>query len=150
VQIPRWDPRVTVAGVTIGLCLALPGCTGAPAAPTSSPPATPGSASATAGSAGAAPSASSSEANAVVIDITIANGQVSPSGEKLSLTRGQKVIMNVTSDQDDEIHAHVGDGYELEVTAGKPVTGSFVATDGGSFEIESHELDKIIAILNVR
>ena len=34
------------------------------------------------------------------------------------------MVLNVTSDQDDEIHAHTGgDGYELEVTAGKPATG---------------------------
>jgi hypothetical protein len=52
---------------------------------------------------------------------------------------------------DDEIHAHTGgDGYELEVSAGKAATGSFVVSDPGSFEIESHHLNKIIAILNVR
>jgi hypothetical protein len=130
----------------VGLCLALPACTSTPAAPTSSAPAITGT---PAGSASASPSGS--QANTVVIDITIANGQVTPSGQKLDLTRGQKVILNVTSDQDDEIHAHTaGDGYELEVTAGKPATGSFVVTDSGSFEIESHHLNKIIAILNVR
>ena len=96
-------------------------------------------------------SSSSSNANAVVIDITIANRQVTPNGQKLNVSRGQKVIMHVTSDMDDEIHAHTGgDGYELEVTAGKPATGSFVVSDSGSFEIESHHLEKIIAILNVR
>jgi hypothetical protein len=51
----------------------------------------------------------------------------------------------------DEIHAHTaGNGYELEVKAGKPASGQFVASDTGSFEIESHKLNKIIAILNVR
>ena len=34
--------------------------------------------------------------------------------------------------------------------AGEPTTGSFVAADTGSFEIESHHLEKVIAILNVR
>jgi hypothetical protein len=141
--------RRAAAGVLVGLCLALPGCTSTPAAPTSSAPAVTGSPDTPAGSASASPSGS--EANTVVIDITIANRQVTPSGQKLDLTRGQKVILNVTSDQDDEIHAHTaGDGYELEVTAGKPATGSFVVTDSGSFEIESHHLNKIIAILNVR
>jgi hypothetical protein len=144
--------RSAAAGVLVGLCLALPGCTSTPAAPTSSAPAVTGSPDTPgtpAGSASASPSGS--EANTVVIDITIANRQVTPSGQKLDLTRGQKVILNVTSDQDDEIHAHTaGDGYELEVTAGKPATGSFVVTDSGSFEIESHHLNKIIAILNVR
>jgi hypothetical protein len=141
--------RQLTAGALVGLCLALPACTSTPAAPTSSPPAATGSPSPSAGSASASPSGS--EANTLVIDIRIANGQVTPSGKKLDLTRGQKVILNVTSDQDDEIHAHTaGNGYELPVTAGKPATGSFVVTDTGSFEIESHHLNKIIAILNVR
>jgi hypothetical protein len=57
----------------------------------------------------------------------------------------------VTSDEDDEIHAHTpGDGYELEVSAGKKVTGSFTITSPGSYEVESHHLEKTIVILNAR
>jgi hypothetical protein len=34
---------------------------------------------------------------------------------------GQKVILKVTSDTDDEIHAHIGGtGYELPVQASQP------------------------------
>jgi hypothetical protein len=134
------------AGALLSLCLTLSACSGSAATPGGATSA--GSASGT-----TSPSASSSnsEANTVVIDITIANRQVTPSGQKLNLSRGQTVIMHVTSDMDDEIHAHTGgDGYELEVSAGKPATGSFVVSDLGSFEIESHHLEKIIAILNVR
>ena len=134
------------AGALLSLCLALSACSGSAAAPGGAMPA--GSVS---GTTSPSASSSSSNANAVVIDITIANRQVTPSGQKLNLSRGQTVIMHVTSDMDDEIHAHTGgDGYELEVTAGKPATGSFVVSDPGSFEIESHHLEKIIAILNVR
>jgi hypothetical protein len=87
----------------------------------------------------------------LTIDITIANGKVSPNAEKIDVAQGTTVTLNVTSDADDEIHAHTaGDGYELEVKAGEPATGSFVAADTGSFEIESHHLEKVIAILNVR
>jgi hypothetical protein len=135
------------AGALLSLCLALSACSGSAATPGGATPA--GSASGT--TSPSASSSSSSYANAVVIDITIANRQVTPSGQKLNLSRGQTVIMHVTSDMDDEIHAHTGgDGYELQVTAGKPATGSFVVSDPGSFEIESHHLEKIIAILNVR
>ena len=135
------------AGALLSLCLALSACSGSAATPGGATPA--GTASGT--TSPSASSSSSSNANAVVIDITIANRQVTPSGQKLNLSRGQTVIMHVTSDMDDEIHAHTGgDWYELEVTAGKPATGSFVVSDPGSFEIESHHLEKIIAILNVR
>ena len=135
------------AGALLSLCLAALGLR-RPSAPRPGG-ATPSSSAS--GTTSTSASSSSSDANAVVIDITIANRQVTPSGQKLNLSRGQTVIMHVTSDMDDEIHAHTGgDGYELEVTAGKPATGSFVASDPGSFEIESHHLEKIIAILNVR
>ena len=137
--------RSAAALAALGLCLALAACAGTAAAPAG------GSTASSTASAPSASTSNSSAANAVVIDITIANRQVSPSGEKLDVSRGQTVIMHVTSDMDDEIHAHTGgEGYELEVTAGKPATGSFVASDPGSFEIESHQLNKIIAILNVR
>ena len=57
----------------------------------------------------------------------------------------------MTSDEDDEIHAHTGgDGYELEVPAGTAHDRrSFTPTQPGSFEIESHHLEKVIVILNV-
>ena len=60
-------------------------------------------------------------------------------------------MLNVTSDEDDEIHAHTdGDGYELEVPAGEKVTGEFAINGPGSYEVESHHLEKTIVILNAR
>ena len=117
-----------------------------PATPAPSPVA-----SSPAASSPAAPSTSSSPAtDAVSIDISISNGRVNPNGSKIDVKRGQTVVLNVTSDQDDEIHVHTSDGYELEVKAGKPAQGEFVVTEPGRFEIESHHLEKIIVILNVR
>ena len=144
------------------LGLALAGCTSAPSE-TASPTATPevtsaapsGTTSAspsTSTSASATPSAAATEAaSEVTIDITIAKGQVNPNGKKLDIQVGQQIVLNVTSDEDDEIHAHTpGDGYELEVSAGKKVTGSFTITSPGSYEVESHHLEKTIVILNAR
>jgi heme/copper-type cytochrome/quinol oxidase subunit 2 len=134
--------------VTLGLLLA--GCTS-----TAEPQAS--------ASAGGGPSASSSPAtspttssssgnnNTMTIDITIANGKTTPSGEKINVPVGEKVILNVTSDTDDEVHAHIGGpGYELEVKAGTPAKGEFTIDSPGSFEVESHHLEKIIVILNAR
>jgi hypothetical protein len=67
------------------------------------------------------------------------------------VAKGQTVKLTVTSDSEDAIHAHTGGaGFELAVTPGKPAEGEFVASEAGSFEVESHHLDKIIAILVVR
>jgi hypothetical protein len=88
---------------------------------------------------------------ALTINITISRGKTVPSGEKINVRVGQEVILNVTSDTDAEIHAHIGeDGYELPVRAGKPAKGSFTLEEPGSFEVESHHLEKIIVILNAR
>jgi heme/copper-type cytochrome/quinol oxidase subunit 2 len=141
------------------LSVALSGCTSAPtgtasptaspevtsATPSASPPATP--------SASPTPSASatSQPADQVTIDITIADGQVEPNGTKMTVKVGQRVVLNVTSDEHDEIHAHTsGDGFRLEVPAGKKMTGSFTLTSPGSYEVESHHLEKTIVILNAR
>jgi hypothetical protein len=141
------------------LGLALAGCTSPPAG-TATPAATPEITSATPSAAPTtttpSPTPSPSEtsppaADQVTIDITIADGQVSPNGSKVKVEVGQKVVLNVTSDEHDEIHAHTsGDGFTLDVPAGKKVTGSFTLTSPGSYEVESHHLEKTIVILNAR
>jgi hypothetical protein len=155
--------RTRLAAVVLsaaGTLLALSGCTPAPEVA-----ATP-SASATSSSAAPSPAASESSASAtpsptpsetesepgaLTVDITIAGGKVNPNGEKIKIAVGQKVILNVTSDEDDEIHAHTdGDGYELAVKAGKSAKGSFTIDSPGSYEVESHHLGKVIVILNAR
>jgi hypothetical protein len=86
----------------------------------------------------------------LTIPISIKGGQVQPNGEKITAALGQQVVLVVTSDEADEIHAHTGgDGYELEVPANQPTTGSFTPSQPGSFEIESHHLEKVVVILNV-
>ena len=104
------------------------------------------------GPSGGAPAASTGAVVApLLIDITQSQGKVTPSGQKLDVKVGQTVRLTVTSDADDEIHAHTGgDGYELEVKAGQPATGEFVLSSPGSFEVESHNLEQVIVVLNAR
>ncbi len=133
---------VLSAGAVV-LCLTFGACTSSPTSGTAASPA--------ASSGASAPSPASAAPSALTINITIANGKVDPSGKKIDVSVGQEVILQVTSDQDDEIHAHTGgNGYELRVKAGQPITGSFTVPGPGSFEVESHHLEKIIAILNAR
>ena len=141
---------------TLSILWLINGCTSQQSAPppvaatptaSSSAPTSPSSSRATKPS----PTVSSTVEDAVTIDITISDGKVSPSGKKIDLAIGEKVILKVRSDVDDSIHAHgAGEGYELAVKAGKQATGSFVAGDPGRFVVEAHELEKVIAILNVR
>ena len=136
--------------VTLGLLLA--GCTSTAEPQAGTSPAGSASASSSPATSSPASSASSSSAgNTLTIDIRIANGKTTPSGEKINVQAGEKVILNVTSDTDDEVHAHIGGpGYELQVKAGVPANGEFTIDSPGSFEVESHHLEKIIVILNAR
>ena len=140
--------RLGGAAAVLVACLGLVAC-GGPAEP-GLEPSTAASPTASAGTPDPTPSADA--VDRVVVDITIADGSVTPSGEKVDVAVGQEVELNVTSDVDDEIHAHTDDtdGYELEVKAGVPATGRFTVASAGSFEVESHHLEKIIVILNVR
>jgi hypothetical protein len=151
----RQVPRVVV--LTMIMVVALAGCS--PSQPGNPAPASsagaqssPSSSASASASSPASQSPSPSEAaNAVTIDITISDGQVDPNGKKIDVQRGQTIVLKVTSDEDDEIHAHIGDqGYEFEVKGGKTTRGEFVVSDPGRFEVESHHLEKVIVILNVR
>ncbi len=151
--------RRAVAAAALVACLGLTAC-GGPAepgpAPSSGAPTGAVASPSASGSSDPTPSASATPsadtADRVVVDISIAGGRVTPSGEKVQVAVGQEVQLNVTSDVDDEIHAHTdsADGYALEVKAGVPATGTFRVSSPGSFEVESHDLEKIIVILNVR
>lgn len=105
------------AGAVV-LCLTFEACTSSPTSRTAVSPA--------ASSGASAPGPASAGPSALTINITIANGKVDPSGKKIDVSVGQEVILQVTSDQDDEIHTHTGgNGYALRVKAGQPTTGSF-------------------------
>jgi len=170
-ELGRFSIRGSATGRRLGgallapvlLGLALSGCTAAPsgsATPAPTPEVTSATPSATApasptgrptASVTPIPPATSKPADQVTIDITIADGQVRPNGTKMQVKVGQQIVLNVTSDEHDEIHAHTsGDGFTLEVPAGKKVTGSFTLTSPGSYEVESHHLEKTIVILNAR
>ena len=136
--------RTALLAAAVALCLTFGACTSSPTSETTA-------ASPAASSGASAPSPAFASPSALTINITIGNGKVDPSGKKIDVSVGQQVILQVTSDQDDEIHAHTGgNGYELQVKAGQPTTGTFTVPSPGSFEVESHHLEKIIAILNAR
>jgi hypothetical protein len=64
---------------------------------------------------------------------------------------GATIALSVTNpDSDDEFHLHgydLGDGQVMP--AGQTATFTFVANQAGSFELESHETDSILMVLEV-
>lgn len=92
---------------------------------------------------------SSTTAGPVEVAIEVRNGRTTPSGERISVTKGAQVTVTVRTDADVVVHVH---GYDKEVhaTPAKPASVSFTADLVGSFEIETHEPALVAAILVVR
>jgi hypothetical protein len=81
--------------------------------------------------------------------VTVTQGTVTTTADRVRVARGQRVILRVTSDEADEVHLH---GYELEreLTPGKPTELAFTADQVGVFELETHESELVLLQLEVR
>ena len=73
-------------------------------------------------------------AGATTIEVGYANGAITGGGKR-SATRGQPVVIKVTSDVADEVHLH---GYDKKADAapGTVATITFIADKPGIFEVE--------------
>jgi heme/copper-type cytochrome/quinol oxidase subunit 2 len=69
-------------------------------------------------------------------------------GHTYPVPLGQTVVLRLLSDTDQAYHVH---GYDLEqkAAAGVEANFEFTADQAGSFEVESHTTNKVLAILKV-
>jgi FtsP/CotA-like multicopper oxidase with cupredoxin domain len=69
-------------------------------------------------------------------------------GKTIPVKLGQTVVLRLLSDTDQTYHVH---GYDLEqkTAAGVEASFEFTADQAGSFEVESHTTDKVLAVLQV-
>ncbi len=80
-------------------------------------------------------------------EVSIADGEMSP--EEISARKGDRVTLNIESDEPIELHVH-GYDVEREVGPGEPGRLSFEADLTGRFEIENHETEEELGELQVR
>ncbi len=87
-------------------------------------------------------------ADAVIIEITLVGGVVTPAENEVQVPVGSTVRLLITSDTDDEAHVH---GYELtlDLPAGEQSELEFVADVAGIFDVESHESGQLLCLLRV-
>lgn len=111
--------------------------------------ATSGSSSSTSSDAPGTSGSSAPAGDAKVIDIAIKDGDVSPSGDRIEVKRGQTVELKVTADSEGEIHVHSDPEQELAYKEGEQ-TFSFAIDRPGVVAVEDHALDKVIVQLEVR
>jgi hypothetical protein len=89
-------------------------------------------------------------AAAVVLDVTVARGQVTPTNATLGAKVGQPITVRVTSDATDELHVHSSPDHKFQVAAAPNQTFQFKVDVPGNVEVELHHLDRTIATIQVQ
>ena len=93
------------------------------------------------------PAASVSGTGAVKrLEVTVTGTTVTPAPAQVDLPVGSTLELVVTSDHDDELHAH-GFDQEAQLKAGQPTTLRLTAKDAGLYEVETH--DPALTLLTV-
>ena len=81
--------------------------------------------------------ASTGRAAGKTLAVKITGKNVDPAPSQVDLPHGQTLTLTVTSDHDDELHAH-GFEVEKELKAGVPTTVTLRGDLPGVYEVETH------------
>ncbi|WP_442277097.1 hypothetical protein [Terrabacter sp. 2TAF16] len=79
----------------------------------------------------------STTASGRTVDVTVTGSTITPAPATIPLKVGETINVTVTSDHDDEVHAH-GFEVEKEIKAGVPVTLQLTGDVPGVYEVEMH------------
>jgi hypothetical protein len=84
-----------------------------------------------------------------LIQVRVAGGKVETAQRRVRVSRGDRVRIQVQSDQADEVHVH---GFDLKepVGPGKPATVEFTADLPGVWEVELENAKRKLFDLEVR
>lgn len=126
--------------VLTGAVLAAAGCSGS----TEEPAAQTGASAAPALSDQQAPPAR------VVIDVTIANGQVTPVNQQVRAAVKQPIVIRVTSDAEDELHVHANPEHTFTVKPEPLQSFQFEVEVPGKVDVELHQLNRVVATITVQ
>jgi hypothetical protein len=130
--------RLTVAALGLAVVAA---CGGSPPSAGSG---TPGTSASTSPSGGA-----SGTATGRTLTVTVPGKQVTPAPATVDLAVGESLALTVTSDHDDQLHAH---GFEIErdVKAGVPTTVVLKGAEPGLYDVEMHHPELKLLSVAVR
>ena len=84
-----------------------------------------------------------------LIEITISEGSVTPSGERVEVGAGEEIELVVKADEPGELHVHSNPEQELEYGAGT-TNLTLTIDEPGVVEVEAHGIDAVIVQLEVR
>lgn len=86
----------------------------------------------------------------VLLDVTIAGGQVTPTNQQLQARVGEPILIRVTSDTPDELHVHATPEHSFEVKPGPAQTFQFTVEVPGKVDVELHEAHRVVATIAVQ
>ena len=84
------------------------------------------------------------------IDVTIEGGEVDPTNAQLEAKTNEAIVIRVNSDVADELHVHSTPEHTFKIEPEKALQFQFAVDVPGQVEIELHQLQKTIAIVQVR
>lgn len=90
-----------------------------------------------------------SDGDGVDVTVEISDGDTDPSGAVIRVDQGEDITLHITSDIDDEIHVHSEPDHSFPVTPGQETVETFSIDTPGTYEMESHHLEKVIAKIEV-
>jgi hypothetical protein len=84
------------------------------------------------------------------IKVTFSGESVTPNGERVDVSTGQPIQLEVTADRPGEIHVHSSPEQQLSYGKGTSTVIVKPIEAPGEVDVESHALDKVIVQLEVR
>jgi hypothetical protein len=89
------------------------------------------------------------KSSGTTINITFKGKTVVPSGAEKNVKAGKPTTLHIVADKPGEIHVHSSPEQEIEYDAGTS-DKKLTIDQPGVVEVESHTLDKLIVVLEVR
>ena len=129
----RLRRAITVAAAVAALTVAVTGCST-------------GSGSSDTSTSASGPSGSKSTRK---IAVTVNGDKVTPAAEPLTISVGQPVELDVTSDRDGELHVHSSPEHEFAFKPGRS-TFRFTLDQPGTVVVEEHVSDALVLKILVR
>lgn len=87
--------------------------------------------------------------NQLVIDVTIKDGNATPTNEQLQAAVKEPIVVRVNSDATDELHAHSTPDHHFNVEAKPMQSFQFSVDVPGKVDVELHHLNRTIATITV-
>ena len=89
------------------------------------------------------------EAAGKTLEITVEGDSISPNGAEMSLSTGDELVLEITSDRAGELHVHARPESYVQFGAGE-TTERIVFENPGTVEIEDHDTGFVVALVQVR